>query len=418
MTKRFVAPGFIYAAIVAGFTLLYAIVLYFFEPVYSLGFAAVSIVPVSIAAWAYGRRIGILLGVAFIPFTLALTILAGRSPEYFWNHGDPIGFALLPITGYVIGWFKRLNQRLSHELTEQVRLSDLLESERQFNQQIVRNSPDTIYLIDLASRRVVFSNRNFAELLGYERTANRFETINDFTEVLHPADLDHFLKRYLHGWDAVDFVSAPTELRIRHANGQYLTFLNKEAVFEVDASGKPCEILGIASDITERKKNEQKLKFMSTHDSLTGLFNRHYLEEQVAKLTEAGEFPVMVLMSDMDGLKAINDRCGHARGDEVLRQAAEVFLRTVRSSDIVARIGGDEFAVLMPNTRQADAAELVEVLKSRLADYSQGVKDVAISFSMGLAELTPTGDLQEALKQADIRMYNEKKSPGKASITR
>ena len=103
-------------------------------------------------------------------------------------------------------------------------------------------------------------------------------------------------------------------------------------------------------DISDRKEAEEKLRFMSFHDALTGLYNRAYFEEEMARLDGGRQYPVSIIACDLDGLKQINDQLGHDAGDRAIKAAAKILgLHTFRKEDVVARIGGDEFIVVLPS---------------------------------------------------------------------
>lgn len=167
-------------------------------------------------------------------------------------------------------------------------------------------------------------------------------------------------------------------------------------------------------DITERQKAESRLKHMSTHDALTGLYNRAYFDEELIRLEQDRQFPVTVVMADLDNLKGTNDRFGHAAGDALLCQAAQVMKEAFRSEDIVARIGGDEFAVLLPNITGSVAEKTIQRIRDYL--YASTAPDVAtrLCLSLGMSTAEVGDSLNEVLKQADANMYLEKQK--KASL--
>ena len=180
-----------------------------------------------------------------------------------------------------------------------------------------------------------------------------------------------------------------------------------------DTSGSFDGITIVSRNITERKLFEEKLLYMSTHDPLTGLFNRTYFDTELERLIRSRSFPVSIVMADVDGLKKVNDTHGHAAGDRMLKTAATAMLDAFRSEDVLARIGGDEFAVLLPNTDEAAAKGAVDRAKNCLATIEPEPGDLPVSLSLGWATALKGGDLLAALRKADARMYRDKGPKGR-----
>jgi|APLak6261679142_1056127.scaffolds.fasta_scaffold00006_44 diguanylate cyclase (GGDEF)-like protein/PAS domain S-box-containing protein len=184
----------------------------------------------------------------------------------------------------------------------------------------------------------------------------------------------------------------------------------------VEISLAPVSIGGVAysiavlRDLTERQRLEEHLLYVSTHDALTGLANRSAFDDVLVQLEQRGPHPVGVLMVDLDDLKKVNDRYGHAAGDVMLRRLAEVLRSTFRSTDVVARIGGDEFAVLAAGRDAAAVEQLAARLQDAVEAHNrQRADDDPLKLSVGVAVADSGVSVATALHDADARMYSMKR---------
>ena len=164
------------------------------------------------------------------------------------------------------------------------------------------------------------------------------------------------------------------------------------------------------AQMIDRKRVEEKIRYLGIHDSLTSLYNRAYFDEEMKRLDNGRQFPVSVLMADIDDLKGINDQEGHATGDECLRLAAQALKAAFRTEDVVARIGGDEFVALLPgiDARMAGKARLRIIDNIKKQNATRKGKHLQISIGVSTAE--KIGSLVEALRLADDQMYMEKQN--------
>jgi diguanylate cyclase (GGDEF)-like protein len=168
-------------------------------------------------------------------------------------------------------------------------------------------------------------------------------------------------------------------------------------------------VLVALTDITARKKAEAYLEFLGKHDELTKLHNRAFMVEELNRLERKGPFPVSVIMADLNGLKEVNDDLGHAAGDALLRRVGEVLGKAVDRPSSVSRIGGDEFAILMPSTDERGALLVMENVRKLIDINNQYYSSQPLSLSMGAATSEAGERLETTVQRADAGMYDAKR---------
>lgn len=176
-----------------------------------------------------------------------------------------------------------------------------------------------------------------------------------------------------------------------------------------DSNGNIISLWGAAQDITERKKAEEKLVYISFHDHLTDLYNRRFFEEELKRLDKDCNLPISIIMCDINGLKLVNDSFGHYSGDALLKKAAETIKKACREEDVIARIGGDEFVVILPKTDSDNTQQV----SNRIKDLASKEKVANIELSISYGHDTKTLDTQsivEIIANAENNMYRHKLS--------
>lgn len=169
----------------------------------------------------------------------------------------------------------------------------------------------------------------------------------------------------------------------------------------------PSRVVGVFVDVTLTKLREDRLMHISYHDPLTGLFNRRYYDETIVEYNSNPYYPISVIVMDINGLKELNDVFGHSAGDELLIQAASLFRDNLKDKEFVARIGGDEFVMILPNTMFDEAQQKVKMILEGAKQYE--VKGNKISLSLGVAtKITPSVDFSIVFNDAEKDMYNMK----------
>lgn len=295
--------------------------------------------------------------------------------------------------------------RLNHELEARVR--DRIR-DHAANRERVESILDAVLFPILISRQgdllVRYANRRVGELF-----ARPVEAVLDsrMAEVFDdPRDRDRVLRMLEHLGRFDD-----EEIRLRRGDGTTFWALMSGVV--MDYAGQSC-ILATFTDISERKAMEIELQRLATTDELTGAATRrHFLDLAGQELRRARRFshPLSVLVFDIDHFKGVNDRFGHSAGDTVLRAVSDGVRRILRDVDTFGRIGGEEFAVVLPETAREPAGLAAERLRRAIGGTAHGVKDLGpVTVSIGVAELVETdGGLEDLMDRADHALYRAKR---------
>jgi len=268
---------------------------------------------------------------------------------------------------------------------------------------LIEDSPSAIIVYDLDGV-ILLANRSQAIQHGYESPQELVGcSVYDLVATQDRAKLKDSLSLRVQG--QVD--RSIERVLLRKDGSEFIGEVTASVI--TDSTGKPIAIQAISQDITERRKNEDRLRYMSMHDQLTGLYNRAYFESELERLTEGGKHPVSIIVADLDGLKLVNDTFGHKRGDELLQAGSELLCLPLRKGDILARIGGDEFAYILPLTPGAAAESIVRQLRDAVEEYNNQHADLPISFSFGVATSVDYAKLlSNTYREADDLMYRDK----------
>jgi diguanylate cyclase (GGDEF)-like protein len=163
------------------------------------------------------------------------------------------------------------------------------------------------------------------------------------------------------------------------------------------------------TDITARKKAEAYLEYLGKHDVLTKLYNRSFYVDELARLERKAPFPVTIVMADLNGLKETNDQRGHAAGDALLRRVGEVLAKAVDRPWHAARIGGDEFAIILPAADARQGEAVMETIRELIELNNQFYSGPPLNLSIGAATATLGERLESVARRADAAMYAEKR---------
>ncbi|GEM_PF-604132 len=236
-----------------------------------------------------------------------------------------------------------------------------------------------------------------------ERCSNLQKTWLDF---IHPDDRKRAAEKF------ASYLENPEGMyenyfRLKHKKGNWVWVWSRGQTLR-DQEGNPTNLtVGTHIDITESKEAEEKLRYMSFHDSLTDTYNRAFLEEEMRRLDTERQLPISIIMADVNGLKLVNDTYGHSQGDEMLKLTTRTLKKCCREEDIIARWGGDEFVILLPLTSLEKTQKICKRIISVCS--REYVGDIPLSISLGVgSKERKSKDLYEVLKEAEDSMYKHK----------
>jgi diguanylate cyclase (GGDEF)-like protein/PAS domain S-box-containing protein len=295
--------------------------------------------------------------------------------------------------------------------THQIRKSEAsLAASEIKHREMIANISDAIVIIDQAGV-VTYHSPNLVQRFPWmsKEIKNR-----SFYDEIHPED-----RTYMEG---VIQSLLQENGRIKTMEARYLGKDGKVGYLELTAVNltEDANINGFLinySDITERKVHEEEIVYLNQHDSLTGLYNRDFFEKEKRRLDVEAQLPLSVIVGDINGLKIINDSLGHTEGDKLLVTIGNIIEKCCREEDIVARISGDEFNILLPRTKSEETFIIMKKINSACEDYNKSISSELYHISISLGSATRTRmeeSYDNILKIAEDYMYKRKLLEGRS----
>jgi len=306
---------------------------------------------------------------------------------------------------YIHEWTSKSDEIL---ISEMQRANIKMTNEKNKYLTIFESTPNASILLD-AEHHCINMNHTAQQL---------FNTNVNTTGISYYSEQRHPLLSELLPWimnEYLNFIHGDkTEENIEkefksHAQGiRYLSVMFHRML---DVSNKFEGAVIIFNDLTDYKKIEEQLRFMSFHDKLTGLYNRAFLDEEFVRFASGRYNPVGLISIDVDGLKQVNDNLGHGAGDSLLVKVAQILKKSFRDGDMIVRMGGDEFVVLTPYCDMIVMEEACQRIEKNVITYNESGVDLPISISVGwsVGNLNENEKITEMMKEADSRMYTAKK---------
>jgi diguanylate cyclase (GGDEF)-like protein/PAS domain S-box-containing protein len=278
-----------------------------------------------------------------------------------------------------------------------------LREAKDYFEMVFNTSPDAAYVARLDGGTIVNVNEGFTNLFGFSKANAIGKKCVDLALYSKESDLDE-----IEGELMADGLCRAVEVELVRKDKSTFTGLLSAKLVMID---------GIAHmsvnihDISERKKMENNLYHLSYHDFLTGLYNRRFFEQELARLDAKETLPLSIIVGDINGVKLINDAFGHAKGDQLIVDTAKAMRAGCREGDIPARTGGDEFMLLLPKTDETVAYAIMQSIQNACEELNKNIPDEAFHISVALGFGTKTRieqTIETTLKTAEKHMYQRK----------
>ena len=347
------------------------------------------------ARYAWTLDLKLLYGFGWAVHVVMLSCMLPLPAEVRWTLLADISAPVLIIYPLATTLFGRLLMGLE----EQNRAAERIQESEAKYRQLFEMESDALFLIDNLTGEIYDANLAAVSLYGYSRD-----------ELLRMKNTDLSAEPDETRNASVRAISANTvQIPLRYHRKKDGT------VFPVEIMATSLVWKGISvhipaiRDITDKFEKRERIEYLSFHDQLTGLYNRRFYEEELKRLSTDRNLPLTLVIADVNGLKLTNDAFGHAAGDNLLRKLASILKEVCRQDDIVARIGGDEFILLLPRTDAAEAERIIHRISQAILRQKKEL--VILSASFGWATQTAVGrEMQDVFKEAEDNMYRNKLS--------
>ncbi|MFW5793948.1 MAG: diguanylate cyclase [Bacillota bacterium] len=291
------------------------------------------------------------------------------------------------------------------DLTKEKETTDKYLQERKKLSEILESTGVNLWEWNLETNSLTFDER-WLNTMGYENADYNHFDFSSFEKLIHKDDYN-YAKNELSSYLRNKYKFFNLEIRIKDNYDKYHYGLIRGKATKFNPEGKPVTLNGTYQDITANKEKEARIKFLSLHDHLTKLYNLRAYENKLNELDNPKNYPIALAIADVNGLKVFNDALSHAVGDKLLVKTAKIFMKNASKADVVARIGGDEFVIIMPNTTATTANIKLEKIEKEL--NQEMIADIPISISFGIAIKTKPGySLKQIKDLADSKMYQQK----------
>ena len=297
------------------------------------------------------------------------------------------------------------NKELAFQNVEKEKRANELLIERQLFEKTLISIGDGVISID-KDKNVLFMNTIAEELTGWLKNEAIGQPINKVFNIINELTRSR-------GEDVIGKVINSKTIRYIENHKILISKDGSEKLIENSVApilDKDNSVVGVVvafRDFTEKWEKLRKIEHLNFHDDLTGLYNRRFFEEELLRLDKSRNLPMSIIMGDINGLKLINDSFGHKTGDELLKMSAYAIKNACREDEIVARFGGDEFAIILPKSSAAQVEGIIDRIKCSLLSLKISGIDVSVAFGFGTKNHIEQ-DILTIVKEAEDYMYRNK----------
>lgn len=267
--------------------------------------------------------------------------------------------------------------------------------------------------------RKVFYKKLFKKspigLVRCDKAGNILDINEHMIELLHKQDKEYLIGKKI--FEILDVKQINLEKVNKNDSFEYeVSFFPEDKIWlEMNVekiNGEESNYILSFKNISSNKELEEDLTYLSFHDQMTGLYNYRYFKNELDRFNKSRKLPISFIIIDIDQLKSINDSEGHIKGNQIIKKTADILQSSLREEDILARVGGDEFGVILPNTTEKTAEKISKRIYNEIDNYNQKeTTDTVISISIGLATKNDKDtSLYDILEEADQEMYESKGS--------
>ncbi len=338
------------------------------------------------------------------------TVLRGEVSVYEGDYSSVTARKTTPVRGIFAPIFSSENQvtggvGIFEDITERRRLENALAVEKNLLETTLESIGDGVISTDTLGM-IVFLNKVAEEMTGWAQSEAVGRPLEEVFQIIDEITDERYSGIVQNVMETDSVLQIEQNALLVSKNGREYPIENKASPIKL-ANGEIAGAVLVFRDCTERKQRLNAIEYLSYHDQLTGLYNRRYFDYAMNKLDEASQLPLTLMMIDVNGLKLINDSFGHTAGDDLLQKVAEILTKACRKRDVLARIGGDEFVILLPNTDHDEAERVLNSINTALT--KRKIDSGVLSLSIGLGYKTDVSQsLDHVYKSAEDAMYRKK----------